>query len=241
MTCNRQKHTQSGVTMLLAIFLLTGMVSIAALAGPLINAELTNSYATVAGEQMLFQARGQSEFSLFFLKRNRTDLASIPDCSASSSQSTQNSGVVLTNCVTQYYPNPTIVVVSPGSQRDFYFVNPSDPSDVSGSGVSRVIVSYLYGSPVISKFCNYDQVSCTVAGERVDENTTSRSYTIPNSGDMRRQLQVMNLSQTAYATVQLSVECLAANPSCGIPAGTNILNTEATFNGLTRRLRTIVP
>lgn len=119
-------NAQSGVTMLMALFIMTGMVAIAAFIGPLINSEISQSYASITADQMFYQARGQSEQSLFFLVRNRTDLAPVPDCSESSATTQDSTGVRITNCRTLYYSNPYTVVLPTNGQTNLYLYDPHD-------------------------------------------------------------------------------------------------------------------
>jgi hypothetical protein len=243
MTYHTHKEKQSGVTMLLAIFILTGMVSIAAIVGPLINAEISQSYSSYVAEQMFFQSRGQSEFSLFFLKRDRADLATIPACSASGTGTASFGGSVgstIINCQSEVYPNPLTFTLPAGTERYFYLFDPNNPDDESANGAKTMYVSNMFGGEIGTGLCNFDQDGCEVDSNVLSSGDPARQYSGLDSAGTRRQLHVVN-SSSSLATVQVVIVCEAGRDSCSFPSGETILNTSSTFNGVTRRLKTIVP
>jgi hypothetical protein len=231
MTYLKPSNKQSGVTMLLAIFMLTAMVSLAALAGPLINAELQHSYSSMAGEQMLFKAHGNSEYNLFFIQRERADLYAVPSCTASNA-TVMEGNIPVTNCLTKHYPTPFTLVLPSGVQKDFYFYDVDDPSQDTTNGVTSVNINNIYGGSVIVRFCEFNAVQCF--GGFVVSAGSSHNFT--TAGTTKMQLQLINQSNSA-AGLEIVPQCSTPVSICGVPAGTDILINAAGA----RRIRTVLP
>lgn len=219
--------------MILAIFMLTAMVGIAAIAVPLINQSLNNSRSLLTSEDMLFRARGQSEYDLFFVMRNRSDLYAVPACNSGQALTTNN-GVQTYNCVSLYLPNPYLFTVPAGQTRYFYLYDLNNPNDNDTGGVQYLSVRNQYGGTVDRYICSYNFTSCG-AGSAVSVaagNTDRTALTGYNS--TRYQFYVTNNSSEAAA---LSIYAEGGL----VPSSATVLYNGSSANGLNRLIRTTLP
>ncbi len=239
-----QANSQRGVTMLLAILVLSSITAIAFSLATVIFIEIRTSGDVVRTEPTLYASQAITEEALFKVKRG------IADCPGSTCLAYDNSlnGVVLNSpgpSVQYYSPSPLIEVFKPNSTKVYEIV---DPTNVfGGANYGKVSITYLSPSSGVAVSVTVDQIDPT-SGNRTasfataDLNTATPSATFNLTPSMQYEMTIQNSNQSTSATISVDTYKNDGSTAQGLPyVGQTVLDITASFSGLTRKYEVKIP
>lgn len=246
MTCpinpGLKRDRQRGVTMLLAILVLSAITAVSFSLATIMFIEIRTSGDIFRTEPTLYASQAITEEALFKVKRAAPVIYTtcLP-------QATPCTGIVLNNpppAVQSYSPAPFIEIISPGANKIHQIV---DPTNVfGGGGYGKLIVTFLNPGPTLSVTVIVDQIN-PVTGSRVGafgaiSLSSNTPWSLALDPVMQYELNIQNPSSTTSVTV--SVDTYAANGTTrqGLPyIGQTVLDIVAAYSGLTRKYEVKIP
>jgi hypothetical protein len=224
------KHDQRGVTLLLAILILSAITAIVFSMAAIALNEVKTSADLAKTEPVIKAAEGSAEDSLFKMIRGYSTLV---DCSGAPSTSMLG-GVTVNSCASSYLTNPYTFDLDPSTQMTFYMINPI--SQTSDPGYTSVQVTLRSGSTGTVYFCVFETADCVSTPSST--KALSMSDATWSSGALNpAQAYQLIVSNGAGATANYSV----TSAPTGLPSGTTTIENTGSRQGVTRKLRIIIP
>ncbi|MEK7652213.1 MAG: hypothetical protein AAB351_03395 [Patescibacteria group bacterium] len=227
---NNRTSNQDGVTLLLAILVLSAITAIVFSIAAIAVNEIKTSSDLTRTEPVLTAAEAVAEDSLFKLVRG---LGTVSGCASPSS--TIIAGVTVTTCASYYLSNPYTFSLPADGERDFYLYNPTDQTQPPG--YTQVSVQITSGSTGTIYFCTSNVANCISTPDATQTISTAGPTTwtsSPLTATQQYQLMVVNgLGGTSSYSV-------TSVPN-GLPAGTTTIQDSGNKQGVTRKLEITVP
>lgn len=242
-----KENTQAGVTLLLAVLVLSSVLAISFSLATILMIEVRSSGDLMKTEPSLYASQGVTEEAIYRIKR-KTNIA-IP---ATTVGSTQVSAPVEQSTTS---PVQTLRIVGPKtyntSESRLNFFNADDPSS-SASGYAKVSITYHdtgNTSNLKIYLCHFGDTTFNPCSTSTDfyldaynfpvTRGTTKTYSI-NPSERQELVLVNESSSPMYATIE-SYGPTASDPK-GLPfLGETQVEVQATNGGLTRTLQTRVP
>ena len=185
-------YSKPGITLLLAILLLSGILAISFSLSTILLVEIKTSGNLIRSEPSIYASNGVTEQALFVLKRNYC-LGNTPSCITSSFVTDFNNKVSLSGQpVVSPTTTPTFVVIIPPNTTKVYdFCGAA--ANTNGCGYGKVQVTYSYNSnpgsysTVSAYLCQWDPSNTLVNytdGPCSNENFSGANnyWMIPDGG-----------------------------------------------------------
>lgn len=227
---NMKGKSEEGVTLLLAILVLSAITAIVfSIAAIAIN-EIKTSSDLTRTEPVLSAAEAVAEDSLFKLVRG---LGSVSGCISPSS--TTIAGVTVTTCASYYLDNPYSFNLAADAERDFYLYNPTDQTQPPG--YTQVSVQITSGSTGTVYFCAASVANCIATPDATQTISVAGPTTWTSSAlTTTQQYQLMIVNGSGG----ISGYTVTSTPN-GLPAGTTTIQDSGKNQGVTRKLQITVP
>jgi hypothetical protein len=232
---------QAGVTMLLAILVLSAITAVSFSLATIMFIELRSSGDVFRTEPTLYASEAITEEAIFKIKRSAP--VNYATCIPAATPCT---GSVLDNpppTVQLYGGSPLVEVISPSSTKQHQIVNPNDV--FGGAGYGKLIVTFLNAGPGLSVNVSVDQID-PISGTRTSAGSTTLStnspWTLALQSTYQYELNVQDSNATTSATVAIDTYAPDGVTRQGLPyIGQTVLDIIASYAGLTRKYEVKIP
>ncbi|MCL5666469.1 MAG: hypothetical protein M1383_01735 [Patescibacteria group bacterium] len=267
-TKNLKSGSQQGVTLLLAILVLSSILAIAFSIATIIFAEVRNSSDLLKTEASIYGAQATAEEGIFKIKRQ------VPagDCDSSTPNcySPQVGNVSIVSATESSTSSPIQQIIVPASSNSFAntvnhysLVNPDDPAGPSGFG--HVKLTYLSpgNEPVYVYICQYDPqiIYNTIACTDPNDSSSPSYWLVPQQPinfsspvlekdlDLNMHQEIILVNGSVGSNLYVQIETFGAFdpvanawPPKGMPYfGQTSIDINAKNSEIYRRVRVLVP
>jgi hypothetical protein len=237
-------NNQRGVTMLLAILVLSAITAISFSLATIVFIEIRTSGDVMRTEPTLYASQAITEEALFKVKR-----------SAPVMYTANLNGIVLDNPApveVPYSSSPLIVILKASTTKQYQMVNPDNL--FNGGGYGKLVVT-LVNAVGTSIDVSVDQIN-PVTGNRdagyAGAHLTAASPTLTVLGcassltcispTMQYELNIQNIDPVLSATVSIETYKADGTTPQGLPhVGQTVLDIVASYAGLTRKYEVKIP
>lgn len=237
---------QRGVTMLLAILVLSSITAIAFSLATIIFIEIRTSGDVARTEPTLYASVAITEEAIFKVKRSAPDCISPGNPANCLAYDANIGSVTISNPILQLFSTtPLIEIFNPTLKKVYQIVDPNNIFGGANYGQVKVGCLQPLGTAVSVILDQIDpNTGNRVNGYASDVINCATSYTpsfvlIPSQ---QYEMTIQNQSNATSATV--SIDSFAADGSTpqGLPyVGLTVLDITASYSGLTRQYRVKIP
>ncbi len=237
------KNSQRGVTMLLAILVLSSITAIAFSLATIIFIEIRTSGDVSRTEPTLYASQAITEEALYKVKRSVADCPANP-CLA---YETDINGIRLDNpppTIQFYSSSPLIEVFKPDASKIYQLVDPNNL--FAGGSFGKVDIAYLNPSSGVSVSISIVEIDPNtgdqnnLTGSTLNTATPTVLYNLNPS----RQYEMTIQNNSSDTSAMFSISSYAANGTTpqGLPyVGLTVLDITARYSGLTRKYQVKIP
>ena len=229
MTRLRHKKSEQGITLLMAILILSAITAIVFSISTIALNEIRTNADLTKTEPVIRADEGIAEDSLF---RQLRGFSTLPACSSPSTTSLNSVNVSI--CAGAYFDNPYTFDLVASQRRDFYLVNPTNQS--AAPGYTSASVTMTGGSTANVYLCDISVVDCpsTPSSSKALNTTSSTTWSSNLDPSTKYQLIVIN----GAGSVGSFAITTAPN---GLPSGTTTIDATGSKQSVTRKIQVLVP
>ncbi len=243
-------NRQAGITLLLAVLVLSAITAIAFSVATIVLVEIRASGDVLRTEPVLYTVEGVTEEAFYGFKRFVPNTAAtnnfdIINCLPASLSLCALNSVTASNASYKYDAAPRLDVIPAGVTKTYLFVNPDAPNDFAKAynsfGFNQLNNGGNSAPNVKVQHYNTDgTVTIDRASSPISLNG-SFSYTVPNTSG-QYEMSIYNPAPAGGSSVLIQVDAFDVNGVEHIPlVGQQAMDITARYLGLTRKYTINIP